>query len=1408
MIPQIIRSLSTVNPAMQTRESQRPVRRSVHCRSGRALEGSIGHQSALLHSRDTAWGRSALRRGVGVLAAILSIAARHQTLADDIFASSNGDWFVGSNWQNGSVPAAGDSVWIYSNDTATISSAGAMAANLFVGGYGANSGSLVVTGLGTLTLSAGISMYGGGGTLLVQNGGTVNVSTPSGQGSTLGASSGSDTVTITGAGSSFNFSGGGLLQLGGVAGNTTNVTISAGGLFSASGSVSIGSFGTCNLTVTGANSKFTSTSSLSVGQSNTNTSTITINGGGQISDAGAVLGVYAAQASVTVSDTGSRWDNTGSVFVGTANTNTGGSVLVQNGAAGSSGSLSLGVQNGLAATFTLTGAGSSWLNSGALTVSANPLAAFTVSAGGALTSNGTASLNSDFTVTDAGSTWNNPGTTTISGTGVISILNGATATTGPVYITQNAANTVSVSGLSTSWSAGAMTVSDASGTATALQVSGGASLTSTGLTVSSGNVRVTGSGSSLSSTGGTSIGSGTGASITVDSGGLFTTGGTATVTWYTPSSGSVTVTGTGSTWNANTIQIGQSGVGTVNVTAGGLITSSNLSIGLSNYTGSQGTVIVDGSGSRFNAGNLVVGSFGPAYLTVSSGGLLQSQTSVVGGPNGGTGNITITDPGSQWLSPAAALGISNGSILTVANGGSLVVGNGTGTISLNSFSSIGGYNRLNIGSGGLAGSISASSIASEGIISFNFTDSLNFGIPISGNGSLTKAGSGTLTLSAANSFHGGVTATGGAVRATNPSAFGTGPMNFSNTALTLAYDTGSYFNGDPNYPPSVTFGTDTTITSDRNTAGPGVTHGLGVLYFNGTTLTVNAGTNVTSGVAGLTFVGTVFSGNPTVNVGSNAYVLLNSYSGANIVTKTGPGTLELGSTSVTGTSIVVNGGTLQEEAAVNSTRPAAVTVNATVPGVNANYNLDNINHAVLSLTLGGAGGSSTSANSVDTGDSTLLLNGNLVFDATSNPLGSTISGALDFNGTSQTVTVGHSANAPIDLAISADILGGVFTKNGPGTLQLSGNNYFCTGIILAAGQLLATGQANAVGGGTLTMSGGSLQLAYDNNVTTSSNLTLTTDASITSNRVTPGAGASTTFTLLTMGAQTLTLSAGTNVTSGTSGLVFNYASLSGTASINTGAGTQITLGIVADGSSAGGLIKSGPGTIVMIGLNRNTGTTEIDAGKIIVSGSLSGSLWVEASAIAASAHNLTAAASNVSVMSTDSGGGSLAPGDTGGTGTSSIGRLTISGGLTLGSLSTAGKAHLTMELGGLTAGTQYDQIVLKGTLSLADVTLDASFVNGFTASPGSEFFLITGATTPIAGIFSNQLAPDANSFGFPTLLIGSQEFAISYQANAAQNSLTGGRDIALLAIVPEPACGTLLLAGGLLCGIRRRKRAG
>jgi len=1392
---------------MQNREARHSFR-ALFRRRPTPLEGSISRQAPKQSLRRAARRAATAASSAGVLAVLLAaLAPSHHAYSFKRFIVPSGDWAVGANWLNG-LPTASDDVMVQFGYTATVSSAGAVAGNLFVGGFG-DSGNLVVTDAGVLAVSNSFTMYGTS-SLSVQNGGTLNVTTPVGQGSTIGASAGTETVTVSGTGSSFTYSGG-LLILGGTTSNVTNFTVSGGGLFSTSSMIYLGnSGGTGNLTVTGANSRMTSTNSLYIGASSAAGASMTINAGGQVSDASAILGSFGTTGNVTVSDVGSSWTTSGSVFIGTANTNTGGTVLVQNGATASSGSLSIGTQNGLAATLTVTGTGSTWTDNGAFTLAANALATVNVSAGGKLAMKGNASLSSTFTITDPGSVWTNTAVTTINGnSGIVSLLNGATANTGAVNINQTLTSPVTVSGTGTSWTAGALNITDASATAVPLLITGGGSMTTTGLMVSSGNVDVSGSGSSLGSTGDSYVGSSSGgASVTVESGATLTTGGTMHIAWFSPAVGSMTVTGAGSVWNANNIQVGQGGIGSLNVTSGGSIVSSSFAVGSSNFGNSNGSATVSGTGSKLNTATLIVGDVGPGSLSINGGALLQSTTSSVGGSNGGTGTVTLSDAGTQWKT-AGLLGIDNASTVTVDGGTTLSVNNGASGITIGGFSSFyNGYSHLNIGTGGPAGTVSASSITSSGVIGFNFTNSLNFSIPISGFGSVTKAGSGTLTLSTNNTFYAGLTATGGTIIATAPLALGDGAVRLSNTTLVLANDNPTNFGGDQSVPVSITISTDTTIVSDRLTPGAGVTHGLGYLNFSGTTLTLNAGANVTSGIAGLNFAGSTLGTNQTLNVASNVSASLGGYSYAGTLTKIGPGILMVGTNGSTGSAIVVNGGVFQEEASMSSSHAVPVTVNATLPGVNASYILDNINRTVQSLVLGGAGGSGTSANNVDTGDSTLTITANLTYDATSNPLGSVISGALNFGGAGQLVTVGHSTNANVDLTISADILGGSFTKNGPGMLELTGYNYHAYAT-LASGQTVATGQANAVPF-NLTMSGGTLTLAYNSSINPNTDLTLTTDATITASRLTAGSGYTTSFDSLTMGGgQTLTFNAGANVTGGTIGLTIRAAGFAGQAILNTGAGTVISLGTIFNSPSnsnpaSNSLTKIGPGTVV-VGATGYTGATDIQSGKIIVSGSLAGSLVIEAAAVGASDHNVSASVALLNVLSNSTGGGTFAPGDIGGSGLSTIGRLLVTGNVTLGSPSTFGVAHLSIELGGLTSGTQYDQIAMKGTLTLADVNLDGAFVNGFTPAIGNEFFLFTGATS-VSGVFGNQLAPDALSGGLPRVMIGTQEFAISYSANAGSGSLTGGHDVALLALVPEPGAAGLLLAGGVLCGMRRRKR--
>lgn len=192
-----------------------------------------------------------------------------------------------------------------------------------------------------------------------------------------------------------------------------------------------------------------------------------------------------------------------------------------------------------------------------------------------------------------------------------------------------------------------------------------------------------------------------------------------------------------------------------------------------------------------------------------------------------------------------------------------------------------------------------------------------------------------------------------------------------------------------------------------------------------------------------------------------------------------------------------------------------------------------------------------------------------------------------------------------------------------------------------------------------------------------------------------------------------------------------------------------------------------------------------------------------------SGNNTTAALGNhptlgyLSINSNDTDGGVLAPGDTGGAGLDSIGKLNVKGAVFLGNTNKASEARLQLELGGTVAGTQYDQISLTNGVSLLRVRLELSFVNGFQPPADSNYFLIIGATG-VLGTFSNQLPPSALTGGLPSIVFGNQEFAISYTANAALGTLTGGHDIALHAI-PEPSSLALVLGAGLLLPWRRRR---
>lgn len=105
------------------------------------------------------------------------------------------------------------------------------------------------------------------------------------------------------------------------------------------------------------------------------------------------------------------------------------------------------------------------------------------------------------------------------------------------------------------------------------------------------------------------------------------------------------------------------------------------------------------------------------------------------------------------------------------------------------------------------------------------------------------------------------------------------------------------------------------------------------------------------------------------------------------------------------------------------------------------------------------------------------------------------------------------------------------------------------------------------------------------------------------------------------------------------------------------------------------------------------------------------------------------------------------------------------------------QARLEIEIGGLTAGTEYDQLSSTGTVDLGGV-LDvlALDLGSYTPTAGDRFEIIN-STSAILDTFNSVNFP---SIGFGRALTWQQQFGLGVSAFAATQT------------VPEPA--TLLLA--------------
>jgi autotransporter-associated beta strand protein len=249
-------------------------------------------------------------------------------------------------------------------------------------------------------------------------------------------------------------------------------------------------------------------------------------------------------------------------------------------------------------------------------------------------------------------------------------------------------------------------------------------------------------------------------------------------------------------------------------------------------------------------------------------------------------------------------------------------------------------------------------------------------------------------------------------------------------------------------------------------------------------------------------------------------------------------------------------------------------------------------------------------------------------------------------------------------------------------------------------------------------------------------------------------------------------------------------------------------GTGSNANAASGIIKSGTAAMVMTGTSTYTGATTVNAGSLAVSAS--GVLGNTAVTVAAGAGlrvdgNIGGSVTSAGLVNGDgriagaltiNSGGTLTAGGSATVGTITTGALTLNSGV------------LDVEFGRNGAVVTADRVNATGLVSLTGADLHLALADGLTLPVGGDvvFLIDNQAANDISGFFTKLNGVDTTLTEGSTFTWNSQQWEITYKADASTLSTTGGNDLALIA-VPEPGTWAMLLSGvGLLVGVQRVRR--
>ncbi len=172
------------------------------------------------------------------------------------------------------------------------------------------------------------------------------------------------------------------------------------------------------------------------------------------------------------------------------------------------------------------------------------------------------------------------------------------------------------------------------------------------------------------------VGDTTSGELEIFGGGTLVSATHATIAAKVGSTGTVTVTGAGTSWNSSrNLFVGEEGLGDLTIADGasvisGVDTSTTDSI-IGHQVGSMGKVTVTGMDSAWNSfASLTVGSFGAGELVINNGGKVFNVGGSIGSEINATGTVSVTGTGSLWDNNSPLdVGAKGTGALTVADGG-------------------------------------------------------------------------------------------------------------------------------------------------------------------------------------------------------------------------------------------------------------------------------------------------------------------------------------------------------------------------------------------------------------------------------------------------------------------------------------------------------------------------------------------------------------------------------------------------------------------------------------------------------------------------------------------------------------------------------------------------------------------